>query len=60
VESIAETAMAIRIVRGREGRSWVVLPGEDAWARREPFQPGESTELEPVPGHCPDMLGLPA
>ena len=45
-------------MRDREGRFWVVLPGEDAWAKHEPFQPGEDTELEPIPGHYLDMLGL--
>jgi hypothetical protein len=46
------------IVRDREGRFWVVPPGEDAWARRELFHPGEEAELEPVPGHYLYMLGL--
>ena len=47
------------IVRDREGRFWIVPPGENAWEQREPFQPGEDAELEPVPGHYMYMLGLP-
>jgi hypothetical protein len=45
-------------VRDREGRSWLILPGEDAWAKREPLQPSEETELIPIPGHYLHMLGL--
>ena len=47
------------IVRDREGRFWVVPPGEGAWAKREPFHPSEDADLEPVPGHYLYMLGLP-
>ena len=47
------------IVRDREGRFWIIPPGEGAWEKREPFHPGEDAELEPVPGHYIHMLGLP-
>ena len=47
------------IVRDREGRFWLIPPGENAWEKREPFHPGEDAELEPVPGHYIYMLGLP-
>lgn len=47
------------IVRDREGRFWIVPPGENAWARREPFEPSEDAELETVPGHYMHMLRLP-
>lgn len=47
------------IVRDPEGRFWLLPPGEDAWDRREPFLPTEENDLEPVPGHYKDMLGLP-
>ena len=47
------------IVRDREGRFWVLPPGENAWERRRPYDPGDDAELEPVPGHYMYMLGLP-
>ena len=47
------------IVRDPEGNFWLLPPGEDAWGRREPFRPTEESDLEPVPGHYKDMLGLP-
>ena len=47
------------IVRDRDGRFWVVPPGEDAWEQRRPFQPTEETTLEAIPGHYIHMLGLP-
>ena len=46
------------IVRDCEGRFWVVPPGQDAWTKREPFQPSEDAELETVPGHYLYMLGI--
>lgn len=48
------------IVRDREGRFWSVLPGEDAWTKREPFEPSSNACLEPVPGHYLALLGLTA
>ncbi len=47
------------IVRDQQGQFWTVPPGENAWERRQPYQPTEQTELEPVPGHYVFMLGLP-
>jgi hypothetical protein len=47
------------IVRDRDGRFWIVPPGEDAWERRQPFQPTGETELEAIPGHYLYMIGLP-
>jgi hypothetical protein len=47
------------IVRDHEGKFWLVPPVENAWECREPFQPTEGTELEPVPGHYKQLLGLP-
>ena len=47
------------IVRDGEGRFWAVPPGENAWERRQPFQPTGEMELEPIPGHYKYMLGLP-
>jgi hypothetical protein len=47
------------IVRDPEGNFWLLPPVEKPWDHREPFQPTEDSDLEPVPGHYKDMLGLP-
>lgn len=47
------------IVRDASGNFWTLPPGEDPWTRRQPFFPEAETELEPIPGHYKDMLGLP-
>jgi len=47
------------VVRDTDGNFWLVPPVENAWEHREPFQPAEDVELEPVPGHYKVMLGLP-
>jgi hypothetical protein len=47
------------IVRDPEGNFWIVPPIDHAWERRRPFQPNETTDLEPIPGHYRFMLGLP-
>jgi hypothetical protein len=47
------------IVRDPDGCFWIVPPGDDAWERRQPFEPTENTELEPVPGHYRYLLRLP-
>jgi hypothetical protein len=47
------------IVRDHEGRFWTVPSGENPWERRQPFEPTEETELEPIPGHYKYVLGLP-
>jgi hypothetical protein len=46
------------IVRDGEGQFWIVPPGEDAWTRREQFQPSDDVELQTVPGHYFYMLGI--
>jgi hypothetical protein len=47
------------VVRCPEGKYWV-LPGEDSlWEKRQPFEPAQDADLEPVPWHYKDMLGLP-
>ena len=45
------------IVRDLQGRFWMVAPGENSWERRQPFQPTEETELEPIPSHYKYMIG---
>jgi hypothetical protein len=47
------------VVRDPDGNYWLLPPGENAWEHREPFQPTEELELEPVPGHYKSLLGLP-
>jgi hypothetical protein len=47
------------IVRDPDGNFWLVPSVDHAWDHRQPFQPTEETELEAVPGHYLDMLGLP-
>jgi hypothetical protein len=47
------------IVRDSEGTFWIVPPIENAWDKREPFEPSEEMHLEPVPGHYRYLLGLP-
>jgi hypothetical protein len=49
------------VVLDPDGRFWIVSSvAENPWDQRQPFQPGEDTELELVPGHYKHMLGLPA
>ena len=47
------------IVRDPEGNFWIVPSVDDAWEHREPFEPTEDTDLEPVPGHYKYLLRLP-
>lgn len=46
------------VVQDREGRLWVVPAGKDQWSHREPFEPDEQTNLEPVPKHYSYLLDL--
>lgn len=47
------------IVRDPEGNFWLLPSVENSWDHREPFYPTDETDLEPVPGHYKNMLGLP-
>jgi len=47
------------IVRDPEGNFWIVPPVENPWENREPFEPAEDMDLEPVPGHYKYLLGVP-
>jgi hypothetical protein len=47
------------IVRDPAGNYWILPGGYDAWDHRQPFQPTDETELEPIPGHYKYLLGLP-
>jgi hypothetical protein len=47
------------VVLDPDGNFWRLPSGEDPWEHRQPFQPAEETDLEPIPGHYKSMLGLP-
>ena len=47
------------IVRDSEGKFWSLPSTDNPWDERRPFTPAEGAELEPVPGHYKDLLGLP-
>jgi hypothetical protein len=48
------------IVLDPEGLLWMVpVREEEPWTQRQPFSPTDATDLEPVPGHYKNMLGLP-
>lgn len=47
------------IFRDPDGQLWSLPIGDDPWGERQPFTPSEETELEAVPGHYKQMLGLP-
>jgi hypothetical protein len=47
------------VVRDPEGNYWSLPSSDNPWEQRQPFNAAEGAELEPVPGHYKDMLGLP-
>jgi hypothetical protein len=47
------------IVRDPDGNFWLVPPTDNPWDDRQPFEPSEDMDLEPVPAHYKDMLDLP-
>ncbi len=47
------------VVLDPEGNFWLIPSVENPWDHRQPFDPTEETDLEPIPGHYKDMLGLP-
>ena len=59
VAVFADRAARQWIVRDPEGNYWLVPPVSNPWDHRQPFQPSEEMELQPVPGHYKDLLGLP-
>jgi hypothetical protein len=46
-------------VQDQQGRFWMVPSGQNSWERRQPFEPTEEADLEPIPGHYKYVLGLP-
>jgi len=47
------------VVRDADGTLWALPTSENPWDNRRPFTSAEEAELEPVPGHYKDVLGLP-
>jgi hypothetical protein len=47
------------VVRDADGNFWLLPVGDNPWDRRQPFDPTEETELEPIPGHYKYLLNLP-
>jgi hypothetical protein len=48
------------VVLDPEGNMWKVPVHEtNPWEQRQPFYPTEETELQPIPGHYKQMLGVP-
>jgi hypothetical protein len=47
------------VVRDADGNLWVLPLTDNPWDDRRPFSPAEEAELEPVPGHYKNLLGLP-
>ena len=47
------------VVKDPDGNFWLLPSVENPWEQRRPFYPTEETELEPIPGHYKNMLGLP-
>jgi hypothetical protein len=47
------------IVRDPAGQFWALPTGDDAWERRQAFEPTSESDLEPIPGHYKYLLRLP-
>ena len=47
------------VVRDPDGNFWLVPSADNAWEHRQPFEPSEEMDLEPVPKHYKTMLDLP-
>jgi hypothetical protein len=47
------------VVRDADGNFWLLPVIDNPWDHRQPFDPTEETELEPIPGHYKYMLNLP-
>jgi hypothetical protein len=47
------------VVLDPEGRFWELPGGDDPWEHRQPFHPTEESDLDMVPGHYKQLLGLP-
>ena len=47
------------IVLDADGNFWELPEGDDPWQRRQPFYPTDDIDLDMVPGHYKQLLGLP-
>ena len=54
-----ERATGRWVVLDPAGQFWVLPPIPEPWRARQPFHPGEDTDLDSVPGHYRHVLGLP-
>ena len=59
VELFVDRSSQKWIVRDPKGNFWILSTGDDAWERRQPFEPTEETSLEPIPGHYRYLFHLP-
>jgi hypothetical protein len=48
------------VARDEEGNFWALPLTTKPWDDRQPFYPAEETELESVPGHYKNLLGVPS
>ena len=48
------------IVQDLDGCFWSLPPSARPWEERQPFNPAECMQLEPVPGHYKHLLGVPS
>ena len=68
-EIIDVATKLMRLYADRASQRWIVLDSagdfwelpavENPWEHRQPFFPTEETDLNPVPGHYKNLLGLP-
>jgi hypothetical protein len=64
-----EKTHALTLFAERRGQRWIVLDsdgnfwelpaGDDPWEHRQPFHPTDEMDLDLVPGHYKQLLGLP-
>ena len=54
-----KAAGGVAIVQDPDGNYWLLQSSDAGWNHRVPFQPTEDSDLQPVPGHYKDLLGLP-
>jgi hypothetical protein len=49
---------SVWIVRDRQGEFWQVPADDQAWERRQPYTVTADSQLESVPGHYKQLLGI--
>lgn len=48
------------VAQDQDGNFWLVPADDRGWDHRRPLQVADENQLEPVPGHYRQMLGIPA